>query len=156
VSNSPKLAQIPAVTVDLSTNTALPTAIACANPECEELFVSLSHRQKYHSPDCRKDHYAAKHRTVTYPDLTTGTTGTIGELRVVIDLLEKGYDVFRAASTNCWTDLVVAVSEGFKSVEVKTGHRTPSGKLQYPKPKEKSDVIAVVLPTEIVYLPPLP
>jgi len=47
------------------------------------------------------------------------------------------------------------VSGEFKSVEVKTGHRTPSGKLQYPKPKEKSDVIAVVLPTEIVYLPPL-
>ncbi len=74
---------------------------------------------------------------------------------MVTDLLTRGCDVFRAVSTNCWTDLIVRIDGKLKSVEVKTGHRTPSGKLQYPKPKEESDVIAVVLPTEIVYLPPI-
>jgi Holliday junction resolvase-like predicted endonuclease len=81
--------------------------------------------------------------------------GDIGELQVAADLLAKGHDVFKSICRNCWTDLIVRIDGKLLSVEVKTGHRAPSGKLTYPKPREKSDVIAVVLPSEIVYLPPL-
>jgi Holliday junction resolvase-like predicted endonuclease len=85
--------------------------------------------------------------------LTAATVGDIGELRVAADLLARGYDVFKAVCRNCWTDLIVRIDGKLLSVEVKTGHRTPSGKLRYPKPQAGSDVIAVVLPNEIIYLP---
>jgi|SRR5208282_862258 len=141
------------ILVDLSTNSSPQATTRCANPECDELFDPSTPRQKYHNPSCQRGHYSAKHSAVAYPDLTTGTVGTIGELRVATDLLTKGYDVFRSVSTNCWTDLVVNVDGKFLSVEVKTGRRAKNGGIQHPKPKTKTDVLAIVLPNEIVYQP---
>lgn len=129
----------------------VPPTLKCAYPQCGVLFEQDAPRQKYHHPDCRKQHYYEKNRKVAHPGLTTGTSGAIGELRVATDLLAKGHDVFRSMSANCWTDLVVYSGGKFLSVEVKTGHRTKTGKLRHPRPKTQPDILAVVLPDEIVY-----
>jgi hypothetical protein len=119
-----------------------------------KLFKKLDQqgRQKYCSAECQREDYYNRTHQQAYPELSTGTVGSIGELRVCADLLAKGYAVFRAVSVNCWTDLVVQVGDKFFSIEVKTGQRMPSGKLRFPKPRAKTDIIAIVLPDGIVYL----
>ena len=87
-------------------------------------------------------------------DISTGTRGAIGELRVCSDLLAKGYAVFRSVSPSCFCDLVIAKGGQLRTVEVRTGKRTRTGELSYPH-DNRADVMAVVLPDEIVYLPAL-
>src|SRR5690242_10258699 len=38
--------------------------------------------------------------------LSSGTAGTVGELFVTVDLLKRGYHVFRAVSPSCPCDLI--------------------------------------------------
>ena len=47
-----------------------------------------------------------KFTTSSYPNLCTGTTGAIQELKVSIDLMEKGFDVYRALSPSAKCDLL--------------------------------------------------
>ncbi len=147
--NSPQI-------VNLSSNSGEPEPNSvCENPECNQPFWRASKHQKYCEPECRQQHYYAKNRNTTYPtSLTTGSIGTIGDLGVAADLLKRGYDVFKSISPACWTDLVVYVDGRFQSVEVKTGYRTATGRLVYGKPRTKTDIVAVLLPNEIVYIPP--
>lgn len=88
--------------------------------------------------------------------LTPGTVGAIGELRVAIDLLQKGHAVFRALSSSCPCDLAVLHNNKLITVEVKTASITRSGKLTCPNSKKQvHDVLAAVLPDQIVYIPDL-
>jgi hypothetical protein len=128
----------------------------CRNPECGAQFEKTSNRKVYCKPTCQEEHYYVKTRAYADSGLTRTTVGDIGELRVGVDLLARGYDVFKSLCGNCWTDLIVAIDGKLLSVQVRTGRRTSSGTLMYPKDKEHSDMTAVVLPNEIVYLPPLP
>ncbi len=83
--------------------------------------------------------------------LATGTVGAIGELRVGLDLLMKGYEVFRALSPCCSCDLAILKDKKLFRVEVKTAYRTRTG-ISYSKPKlGKYDVLALVLPEKINY-----
>ena len=51
---------------------------------------------------CRGELTKIKYRSMNDRyNLATGTIGTIGELKVSIDLLIKGYEVFRALSPSC-------------------------------------------------------
>jgi hypothetical protein len=127
----------------------------CKNLDCSKRFQRRG-RQEYCSPECQKLHYADRTRVQNYDGLSTGTIGSIGELRVCADLLRRGFNTFRAVSTNCWTDLVVEISSKFQSLEVKTGHRTISGSLSFPRPRAKTNILAIVLPNEIIYRPELP
>ena len=81
--------------------------------------------------------------------MATGTTGAIGELRVCVDLLKRGYNVFRAVSPSCPCDLMVCSGEQMWRVEVRTGNRLPSGKLSWFRgAREKSDIDAVPVKDE--------
>lgn len=91
-----------------------------------------------------------------YPGLATGTVGAIGELRVCVDLLAKGYEVFRAVSPSCSCDLLVLKSGVVTRIEVRTSYRTRSGKVYYPTHNVRADIIAAVLGDELSYNPPLP
>jgi hypothetical protein len=86
--------------------------------------------------------------------ISTGTVGAIGELRACSDLLSKGYAVFRSVSPACFCDLVIAKDGRLTTVEVRTGTRTTKGDLYYSK-ENRAEVMAIVLPDEIVYLPAL-
>jgi hypothetical protein len=88
---------------------------------------------------------------------SSGTVGAINELRVSVDLLCKGYAVFRALSPHCPCDLVLLLDHRVFRVEVTTGHRTSNGKLMIPrKDATRYDVLAVVFPDSIVYSTELP
>lgn len=88
---------------------------------------------------------------------TSATTGAISELRVAVDLLAKGYDVFRALSPSCPCDLVILKEGRLLRVEVRTAHISPWGKMYKLKSLrdigDKTDIYAHVLPDTIVYVP---
>jgi len=85
-------------------------------------------------------------------------------MAVVMDLLQKGFSVFRSVSPSCAVDLVITKNgnthsgavERVLKVEVKTGHYTLGGKLRWPRPlNDKFDILAVVVHGEITYTPSL-
>ena len=90
--------------------------------------------------------------------MATGTTGAISELRVCVDLLARGYEVFRSVSQSCSCDIAVLKDGRLFRIEVTTGYENPhTGTLSYsPHKTENYDVIAVVLPEDIVFKPELP
>jgi hypothetical protein len=89
------------------------------------------------------------------PVLSSGTTGAIHEYLVTVDLLKKGYHVFRATSPSCECDLAILKDKVLSRVEVTTGNRTTTGKLYYPRhPSHLYDILAIVVNSEgIIYVP---
>ena len=58
--------------------------------------------------------------------IAPATTGAIGELRVCADLMERGYEVFRALSQSRHSCDLVAMRGAFMlRIEVRTGTRRP-------------------------------
>ncbi len=84
------------------------------------------------------------------------TLGAIKEYEVVIDLLKKGYDVYRACSPNSVCDLVTIKDGKVIRIEVTTGRYTPKeGRYHFDNHQAASDgfdIIAVVLHDKIIYL----
>jgi hypothetical protein len=99
-----------------------------------------------------KNTFAPKTR---YPHLCPSTTGAIGELRVSTDLLEKGFDVFRSLSPSASCDLAIIKDGAFKRVEVRTSYFSRDGSIHCDR-TGNYDLLAMVLPNQIVYDPPLP
>ena len=87
--------------------------------------------------------------------LPTATVGAISELRVAIDLFEKGYEVFRALSPTCSCDLAILNDGKLLRVEVKTAYRNTKGSTIPPPKGIRADVAALVLPDTIEYQPTL-
>ena len=114
---------------------------------------------KYCSHECYQKALKDKYNTLnpnTFKGTSTGTTGAISELRVAVDLMSRGYNVFRAMSPACTCDLAVLQNGELLRIEVRTAHITTSGKIIYfKKTKDKTDIWALVLPQEIIYEPPL-
>jgi len=85
-----------------------------------------------------------------------GTTGAIKEYEVVIDLLSKGYDVYRSCSPNSSCDLVATKGPRTIRLEVAIGYYAgKDGRYTYNRHQGSSDffdIIAVVLHDKIVYL----
>ena len=86
--------------------------------------------------------------------LATGTVGAIAELMVSIDLMKKGYEVFRALSQACSCDVLAKKDGKIYSFEVRTGHPTSKG-YSYPKNNIRAENIALVIhrDNKIVYIP---
>mgnify|MGYP001615723592 CR=1 FL=1 len=86
--------------------------------------------------------------------LNTGDVGAARELLVYIDLMERGYQVFRAVSQASPVDLIRDKDGLLERVEVTSGHIHNNGSLTWaPHDKAKFDILAVVLPTNrIVYI----
>ncbi len=87
--------------------------------------------------------------------LSPGTVGAISELRVAVDLMTKGYHVFRAQSPHCPCDLVILSGSKLLRVEVRSGYiRETTGRITvHHKEQDKSDILAVTTADEIVYTP---
>lgn len=86
----------------------------------------------------------------------TGTVGALAELLVSADLLNRGYEVFRALSPSCSCDLVAVRGQYILRIEVKNAHRTPAGicfNVRFDP--EKADVLALYdrLTNNIHYTP---
>lgn len=114
---------------------------------------------KYCSKKCY-DIWAKKHYRGDRPyakKLPTGTVGTISELVVSIDLMIKGYEVFRALSPHCSCDLAILNGGKLMTIEVKTTQKDTNGKFnQTPIYSHKADIGALVVGNDVLYVPDLP
>lgn len=95
-------------------------------------------------------------------ELQNNTVAEVNEMRVAIDLLSRGYEVYRAAFQGMPCDILVcgpALEKGDLAlrVEVTSGNRSTSGAVTHPKRDAALfDVLAVVLGDgTIVYKPEL-
>ena len=129
-------------------------------PWCKDRFPAASRKKNaiYCSVKCGRLAYSKASGVYGhYPGMAPGTTGAIGELRVSVDLLIRGYEVFRALSPATSCDIAILKSGALLRVEVRTGYRNlKTGKILFCGARAgRADVTAVVLPDEILYVPPL-
>lgn len=106
---------------------------------------------------CRAECHARANRPAIVRSMSTTTVGAISEYRVCIDLLQRGYEVFRAVSPSCKCDIMASRGDDKIRVEVKTAAyrrdgRPAGGTAAY----NRFDVLALVLPEQVVYVPALP
>ena len=74
-----------------------------------------------------------------------------------MDLMVKGFEVFRALSGGASCDLAVVHNGVLARIEVRTAYRTAKGDIQRNRNGlGRQDHFAWCLPDEIVYEPPLP
>lgn len=105
--------------------------------------------QVYCSTVCRDKNYGVVSQ---FKGIANSTVGAIQEYRVVIDLLSRGYEVYRSTSPACNSDLLIRKNGKIESVEVKTAYKQADGKIKYPTLKYKTDILALALPNEeLVY-----
>ena len=106
------------------------------------------------SKECRKKYYGVQgygeHK------IASGTVGAVQELRVSIDLMLKGYEVFRAVSPSCSCDLLAMKNKKMYRFEVKTGYRNFKGDVYFPTKNIRAEYLVVALKNELIYRPELP
>lgn len=94
-------------------------------------------------------------------ELQNNTVAEVNEMRVAIDLLSRGYEVYRAAFQGMPCDMYICGAKvqpyDHYRVEVTSGNRSTSGAVTHPKREAVNyDVLAVVLGDgTIVYKPEL-
>jgi len=128
--------------------------VVCGNPISEE---RLRHRANTCSQRCANRRQLQRYHESNPPRnpvLTNSTVGAISEHRVIADLLSKGYSVFRSCSPNSPCDIAILGDGKLLRVEVTTGHYSSSQKTVYASRDPKLfDVLAIVLPEKIEYVP---
>ena len=126
---------------------------------CKSLIpIYRNKKADYCSDKCRRRLAAEQYKSRNYDQhelkVCTGTVGAINELRVCVDILSKGFEVFRAVSPSCSCDLAIIKNKKLTRVEVTTGHFCANGKLfSVKKDKTKFDLLAIVTKTKIIYSP---
>jgi hypothetical protein len=88
--------------------------------------------------------------------LASGTVGACSELEACVDLMKKGYEVFRAVSPSSSCDLMVLRGNRAFRIEVRTGYYLPSGKLVRGGQPVRADILATVTQLGVGYEPELP
>jgi hypothetical protein len=102
-------------------------------------------------------------KNTSWNGLSSGTVGALQELRVSVDLMIRGYEVFRALSPSCSCDLMVLNGNKMLRIEVRTAYENPqTGHLGFPRSRSEkfgmslTDHYALALSDKIVYRPDLP
>lgn len=133
---------------------------------CGAEFKLKRHDQRFCSRKCQLAWGREKYRLPSIgrsKGLPTSTVGALNELRVAMDLMLRGFHVFRALSASCPCDLIAFYERHNGTplrIEVKTAYRRPGKDRIYPSSAGYNsgcfDVLARVTPDEIIYEPPLP
>lgn len=130
--------------------------IHCAR--CFQPFERGPKNHRYCSGDCYKAHLQELNGVVDV-NLSNGTLGAVKELLVSVDLLSKGFSVFRSVSPASPFDLVAILKDKILKVEVTSGTISTRGRLSYPKHeknREHFNQLAIVLSNKtIIYIPEL-
>ncbi len=125
---------------------------------CSAPFEGLHPQRLSCSTVCAKRYEAERTGRIGFADgLPTGTVGALSEMLSSIDLMRRGYSVFRALSPSCFCDLVACKNGEILRVECRTGYKSKSGKLNFPRTiHESADVFSVYVHVEqkIYYLKP--
>ena len=111
----------------------------------------VGERQRFCSAKCRTSAERERYQLTSGLDVSRGTVGAISELAVSIDLLTKGYEVFRALSPSCSCDLLAMKDGEIVRVEVRSGWRNVDGEFGCAEPKSEYDLLAIVYRGEISY-----
>lgn len=97
-------------------------------------------QRKYCTRECYKSFFESQ--TLAFGH--SGDVGSVGELWVSIDLMKKGYQVFRAISPASSCDLIASRNGVLKRVEVTKGQRRPNGKITFVKHNRSNyDLLAI-------------
>lgn len=121
---------------------------------CHKLFIPRNNRGKYCSIECYKKYNTMRTGRISNKNIPASTVGAVSEMAVCLDLLERGYSVFRSMSPSCPCDLIAMKDGKIERIEVKTGYRAIDGKLTYPATKNnKFDKLAIYIRTnkEVIY-----
>jgi hypothetical protein len=88
--------------------------------------------------------------------LNAGDAGALAELVVTVDLMRRGWHVFRAVSPASPCDLVIVRGATIRRVEVRMARKTSLGEFQAWTSRvcqDRHDVLALVCGVEIEYRP---
>lgn len=113
--------------------------------QCGELFAPVSTRHRYCCTKCKRQ--ANDQRFVSDEvDLSSGKRGALSELLVSADLIERGYDVFRAVSQSAPCDLVAMRGDNIFRIEVRTSNKKAEGLMCSILERDygRADVFAIV------------
>lgn len=127
----------------------------CANRKCNNEVKGNNPNKKYCSKTCCKE----AHRKKTAWEgsvLSSSMKGSISELVVAVDLMKRGWDVYRALSPAAPTDLIAIRDNQTIKIEVRSGSRDKNSSLCFPRFKDRdsfSDQYAVVEGKDIFYIP---
>jgi hypothetical protein len=78
------------------------------------------------------------------------------ELKVAVDLLSRGLNVFHPFTNDCGCDFAVQNGDKLIRVEVTTAYLLPTGRKHFSRhDPSKFDLLALVFPHHIEYVPPL-
>lgn len=126
----------------------------CLNCNEEVLATSRYYqRKKFCTKECKEKHYRKTHYNHTKYGVNNVVVGTIQELIVSVDLLKKGYEVFRSLGSSCSCDLAILKNGKLLRVEVTTGYIMGKATHHPPKEAQKYDILAVVIDGNIIYNP---
>lgn len=130
--------------------------------ECHgPLPANAKSNRKFCTLACSKAHtkrlWREKNPKSPAADLATRTVAEVNEMRVAIDLLQHGFQVYRAAFQGMPCDLYIMKERDIgQRVEVTTGNFSPNGSLAHPvRDPANYDVLAVVVGERIIYKPQL-
>lgn len=123
---------------------------------CGENYTKQTKRQRFCTPKCSSA-YGFEVYVPAYGDgLTVQTKGAISELRVAVDLLARGFHVYRSMSSTAPWDLVVAIPSGkLVRIEVKSSAVNKNGSVSAYTEKNVYDVVCYATRDSLVYIPPL-
>lgn len=126
---------------------------------CESEFVAVQPHGRYCSTKCKKLREGEKWGRSSDKTISPGTVGAIAEIAVSVDLMEKGYAVFRALSPSCFCDLIAIKDNKYIRVEVRTGYKGTTGKVSFPlipRDIDRQDIFAVYIRSlkEVEYFNP--
>lgn len=131
--------------------------------ECIRCGLTISTKRqrrhaKYCSVICRHEAQKDGFRKMNpKPILASATAGAVAEYRVVVDLLNRGFEVFRSVSPACSCDLAILADTRLFRVEVRSNKYSATGKAYtIPTKPVKADILASVFFDKIIYEPPLP
>lgn len=125
-------------------------AVICWRASCGAAMSPerIRRHAKFCSNTCSREYGRERYRELNpRPSVPTATRGTISELVVAVDLMEKGFSVFRALSPACACDLAYIDGNRLVRVEVRSAVRSRKGRALYPwkaGDDGRNDVLALV------------
>ena len=99
---------------------------------CEKDFCSVQGHAKYCSVTCRRKSEAKKWGRSSVTEIAAGTVGAMSEMEVALDMMNKGFAVFRALSPSCLCDLIAFKDGKTLMVEVRTGYKGENDLVSFP------------------------
>src|SRR3990167_1229740 len=108
---------------------------------CQKENRTSFRRQRICSGKCKEDYYKREYIISGKSDYPSYNVGAIAELAVSVDLMKKGFSVFRAVSQASYCDLI-AINTTTKvklELEVRTGYKNMKGVISFPKHLSKYD-----------------